>query len=69
MDWNTKTTTIFPRVGWTIDQAIEYALDVAKQKKTTVEMEINDVCLTINYESRPEAVKKIYQKLLKSKQR
>lgn len=69
MDWNTKTTTIFPRVGWTIDQSIDYALDVAKQKKTTVELQINDVCLTINYESTASAVKKVYMKLLKSKQR
>ncbi len=67
MDWNANMTTIFPRIGWTVDQAIDYALDVAKQKKTTVELQINDVCLTINYESRASAVKNVYMKLLKSK--
>jgi hypothetical protein len=69
MDWNTKTTTIFPCIGWTVDQSIDYAIDMAKQKKTTVELQINDICLTINYESCPGAVKKVYQKLLKSKKR
>ena len=67
MDWNANMTTIFPRIGWTVDQAIDYALDVAKQKKTTVEVQINDVWLTINYESRASAVKNVYMKLLKSK--
>ena len=67
MDWNSNTTTIFPRVGWTVDQAIDYAIDTAKQKKTTVEMKINDIWLTINYESQPRAVKKVYMKLLKAR--
>ena len=66
MSW-TKTTTVFPRVGWTVDESIEYAIDTAKRKRSTVEIEINDILLTVVPESKMTTVKNAYLKLLNAK--
>ena len=67
MDWTMNITTIFPRVGWTIDQTIDYAIDTAKRKHATIELRVNDILLTVNPDSRSSAVKNMYLKLLNAK--
>lgn len=68
MGWNSNnTTTVFPRVGWTIDQAIEYAVDTAKRKKTTVEISINDILIPVAPGSKVATIKKVYLARLAAK--
>lgn len=67
MSW-TKTTTVFPRDGWTIEQSIEYAIDTAKRRRTTVEFKINNIWMSVVPESKVSTVKNAYLKLLNAKQ-
>ena len=61
--------TIFPRVGWTIDQTIEYAINTAQRKLAAVDFTVNDIDLTVEPESKAAAVKNLYLKLLNEKHR
>ena len=61
--------TIFPRVGWTIDQTIEYAIDTAQRRKTTVDFTVNDIDLTVEPESKLSSVKNMYLKMLNEKRK
>lgn len=63
----TKKEPFFPRVGWTIDQSIEYAISSAKQRHIALEMEINDVSLTVCPNSKADTVKNLYLRLLNTK--
>ena len=61
------TLTVYPRVGWTVEQSIEYAVDTAKRKRATVEIKINDIFLSIDPQSKAGAIKNMYLKLLNAK--
>ncbi len=63
------TLTVFPRVGWTVDQSIEFAVDTAKRRRSTVEIEINDILLSIDPQSKVGAIKNMYLKMLNAKNR
>lgn len=61
------TTTFYPLVGWTIDKAINRAIDIAKKQNTTLNADINDIVLTIDPQSNAIMVKNLYLKLLNEK--
>ena len=52
-------TIIFsPVAGWTINRAIAYSIDLAKQKQQPVQINMNDISLKVDENSNVDTVKK-----------
>ena len=56
-----------PVADWTINRAIAYSIDTAKSTKKPVQVDINDIVLTVTEKSGLSEVKNLYLKLLNEK--
>ncbi len=64
-----KGNTFEPGADWTVNSAITYAIDVAKQWREPLHVLINDIKLTVDEKSDVDAVRNLYFKTLREKQR
>ena len=58
-----------PPAGPTIKEAIQNAIDIAKEEKTLVELHLNDIILTVNQGSKVESIAAKYFSKLERKYR
>ena len=65
MEWHGNTFK--PVAGWTVYDAIAYAINVAKEHRDQIHVEINDIKLTVDEKSNIDDVRNLYSRLLREK--
>lgn len=67
MEW--QGNTFRPVAGWTVYDAIAYAINTAKDRHANIYVWINDIQLHVNEKSDANMVRKLYSNLLAQKQK
>ena len=65
MEWHGNTFE--PVAGWTVYDAIAYAIGVAKEHRDKINIIMNDIKLTVDEKSNIDDVRNLYSRLLREK--